>query len=309
MKTTVEFYDLPMVTVDLEGDLQIGIPGPKGDKGDKGDRGDMGLRGPKGEQGEEGKPGADGATFTPVLGENGVLNWENDQGKPNPDGVDLKALMKTASGEELDAIRKDIAYLELGPIEITGVSNNKSKMEQGSKVTEVTVSWTLNRDPVSQKLHYYKNADTKLEMEVDAAVRSVTLTDLNLKKVTRFAVEAVDERGGVASYPTYIRFYNGIYYGVLPYGGAIDSGAILGMTRVLQNERTVNFTVSPGAGERPAYALPSGSGTPTFKIGSFEYEWEKVATFEFTNASGYAEEYDVWMHGQNVTGSITVNVT
>lgn len=220
-----------------------------------------------------------------------------------------KVIEKAKLDKELADIKQEIADLKYVPIEITGVSNNKSKVEQGSTVTEVTVTWELNKEPVIQKVHYYKDADTKLEMEVDAAVRSVTLTDLNLKKVTRFAVEAVDERGEVASYPTYIRFYNGIYYGALPYGGDIDSGAVLGMTRVLQNELTVNFTVSPGAGERPAYALPSGSGTPTFKIGGFEYEWEKVATFEFTNASGYAESYDVWMHGQNVTGSITVNVT
>ena len=46
-----------------------------------------------------------------------------------------------------------------------------------------------------------------------------------------------------------------------------------------------------------------------FTIGGFEYEWVKLGTIEFTNASGYMESYDVWQHPQDVTGSMTVTVS
>lgn len=215
--------------------------------------------------------------------------------------------------KELDEIRQDIAYMKLGPVEIKSFSNNVRVAEMGSQVTAVTVNWTLTRDPVRQVLTYRKDAATSETVTVDPDKRKMELTDLDLKTAANFSLAVFDEKNKLATAVSYIEFHNGIYYGSLPYGGDIDSGAILGMSKVLQGVKKLEFTVTPGEGERPALALPKRisqmQGNPVFKIGAFEYEWEKVATFEFTNASGYAEEYDVWMHGQNVTGSITVNVT
>jgi hypothetical protein len=215
--------------------------------------------------------------------------------------------------KELDEIRQDIAYMKLGPVEIKSFSNNVRVAEMGSQVKTVTANWTLSRDPVRQVLSYQKNAAAGETVTVDPKERKAVLTDLDLKTSAVFTLSVFDEMNAVDTAVCYIEFHNGIYYGALPYGGDIDSGAILGMSKVLQGVKKLEFTVTPGEGERPALALPKRisqmQGNPVFKIGGFEYEWEKVAAFEFTNASGYTEEYDVWMHGQNVTGSITVNVT
>ncbi len=70
-----------------------GPPGPKGDKGDKGDPGPPGPSGPQGEPGKDGAdgvPGENGATFTPAVSAEGILNWTNDKGLPNPEPVDIK---------------------------------------------------------------------------------------------------------------------------------------------------------------------------------------------------------------------------
>lgn len=190
----------------------------------------------------------------------------------------------------------DLQYVE---IDITSVSNNVGTVELGTRVTSVTISWAMNKDPVSQTV----NGEA-----VEASARSKALSGLSITGTTAIKVTATDERGATDEGSTTITFLNGVYYGALAYGADIDSAAVLSLTRKLQSSKTLTFTVSAD-GERPVYALPTRYGTPTFKIGGFEYEWEKVSSFQFTNASGYTEIYDVWMHGQDVTGSITVNAT
>ena len=199
------------------------------------------------------------------------------------------------------AIEQDIADLKYVEIEITSISNDVGTVEMGTTVETVTVSWKLNKEPASQKV----NGE-----EVDTALRSKTLTGLKITTGTAFSVTVTDERGATDLGKTNVKFLNGVYYGALRYGGAVDNDAVLGLlTRKLQSNNTLDFTVTPGEGKRPAYACPTRYGTPTFKIGGFAYDWEKVTTFDFTNASGYTESYDVWMHGQDVTDTITVSVS
>lgn len=210
----------------------------------------------------------------------------------------------TAVATNLDkrasAIEQEIADLKYVEIEITSISNDVGTVEMGTTVKAVTVSWKLNKEPVSQTV----NGEA-----VEATARSKALTGLNITTGTYFPVTVTDERGATDTGRTSVKFLNGVYYGALEYGAAIDSAAILGLTRKLQGDNVVSFTVTPGEGKRPAYACPTRYGTPTFVIGGFAYEWEKVSTFDFTNASGYTESYDVWMHGQDVSDSITINVT
>ena len=287
MATEVTFYDLPAVEVEIPGYLHIGVPGPQGEKGERGEPGPQGEKGPA------------GTAFIPSVDDSGILAWENDGGLENPEPVDLKPFLEQAAQKDLEEIRKDIADLKYVPIAITSVSNNVGTVEMGVTVEEVTITWTVNKAPVSQMVE---------DVAVEPDATSKTLTVPGFTKDTGFTVSATDERGATDEVYTHVTFLNGIYYGALTHGGTIDSAAILGMTRSLQSGRAVGFGVYCEE-DRPAYACPTRYGTPTFKIGGFQYEWEKAATFDFTNASGYTESYDVWMHGQNVNGSITVNVT
>lgn len=199
--------------------------------------------------------------------------------------------------EAVDAIQAELDYKE---IDITKFTNSAAgTYEMGRVINSLTISWELNKAPASQTLKGES-------LGVD--VRSKTYTNVSTNQT--YALSVTDERGAKDSASSSVSFSNGVYYGALAYGVTPDSAAILTMSKKLQKSRTVDFTVTPGTGKRPAYALPTnGYGTPVFKIGGFEYEWNKIATLQFTNASGYTESYDVWMHSQDVTGSITINVS
>lgn len=199
--------------------------------------------------------------------------------------------------DQIDQIREDMNYY---PIEIAAISNDVTNdiAEIGSTIPTVTITWAVNKDPASQTLD---------GEEIPATDRSAVFR--NVSADTTWTVTATDERDATDTAKTSVRFLNGLYYGSLPRSAAINSAALLGLRKKLHSTKTLEFTVTPGPGERPVYALPTRYGTPTFRIGGFTYEWEKLTTFAFTNASGYAESYGVWMHGQDVSESITVNVT
>lgn len=215
------------------------------------------------------------------------------------DGTEMESLRRAPLDLIFADINKELADLKYVHIEVTSIGNNVGTVELGRSIDAVTVTWALNKEPVSQTV------DGKAVEAVDrsAVVEGPFAADRN------FAVTATDERDHTAKGSTSIKFLNGVYYGALAYGATVDSAAVLSLTRKLQSGRVVSFAVTPGAGKRPAYACPARYGTPKFVIGGFEYDWIKAATIDFTNASGYTESYDIWMHGQDVSSSITINVS
>lgn len=168
--------------------------------------------------------------------------------------------------------------------------------EMGQSVAAPTITWTLNKAPASQSL----NSEA---LGVD--VRSKAYSGSLISNKT-YTLTVTGQKGEKDSASGSFTFYNGVYYGSMVAGSAINNAAILSLTKKLQSGRSVSFRVSSN---RPVYACPTRYGTPMFTIGGFEYEWDNVATFDFTNASGYVESYSVWMHTQNVSGSVTINVT
>lgn len=202
----------------------------------------------------------------------------------------------------LERLEKDVATLQydvIGPIDVTGISATPSVAELGSTVDSVTVTWAVNREPVSQ---------TVTGEAVDAGARSAVVPG-PFTATTSFEVVATDERGATDTATTRINFYNGIYYGPLASGVVPDSAAILGLTRKLQGGKGATISYTPADGKRPSYACPTGYGTPKFVIGGFEYAWTKLGTIQFENASGSKESYDIWQHPQDVTASMTITVS
>jgi hypothetical protein len=97
---------------------------------------------------------------------------------------------------------------------------------------------------------------------------------------------------------------------VLEDGATIDSAAVLGLTRKLQGSKAITFTANAGATQRIAYAFPARySGVPVFNVGGFEGGFSLASTFQFTNASGYTETYDVYLSDNVNLGSTTVKVS
>lgn len=224
----------------------------------------------------------------------------------------LLALLEKMSGENVDEIvdavmasaemtqvLADIADLKYVPIDVTKISNNVNTKELGSEVAEVTVSWTLNKNPASQTLD---------GEAVDTAARSKTVSGPFTAGKT-FTLAVTDERDATDSATTSISFLNGVYTGVLEAGATIDSAAVLALTRKLQSTKALTFTADAGATQQIVYAIPARYGTPNFNVGGFDGGFAKAATIDFTNASGYMESYDVWLSENTGLGNTTVKVT
>jgi hypothetical protein len=203
------------------------------------------------------------------------------------------------NNEIIAQVQKDIADLKYVPIDITQIAGGKT-VEMGTVVNDVTVSWTLNKEPASQTLD---GAD------VDVSARSKAFTGLALTGNKTFNLSVTDERGAKDSASTAISFLNGVYYGVLESGAEVESAAILTLTRKLQGSNGITFTANAGATQQIAYAIPTRYGTPNFNVGGFDGGFAKVKTFDFTNASGYTESYDVWLSENVGLGSTTVKVS
>lgn len=202
--------------------------------------------------------------------------------------------------EAVAKMAQDIADLKYEEIKITSISNNVGTVEMGTTVSSVTITWALNKEPVSQTV------DGK---GVAADARSHTLSGLSIKANKSYAVTATDERNATSTASTGITFLNGVYYGVVESGTTINNAAILALTRKLQSGKGITFTVDAGEGQKVMYALPSRYGTPGFNVGGFDGGFSKKATISFKNASGYSENYDVYVSDNAGLGNTTVKVS
>lgn len=210
------------------------------------------------------------------------------------------AFEKTKQAAQVSQLIKDMEDLKYTPIGITSISNNVGTVELGSTVNAVTVNWGLNKTPASQKLD---------GAAVDVSARSKALSGLSISSNKTFTLEVTDERGSTDTDTTSINFVNGVYYGVIKLAVEIDSSVILGLTRKLQGSKGITFTANAGSIDRIAYALPARYGTPTFNVGGFDGGFYLAKTFDFTNASGYTESYNVWLSDEENLGSQTIKVS
>lgn len=201
--------------------------------------------------------------------------------------------------EVITRIQKDIADLKYFPIDITQITGGKT-VEMGSVINEVTIGWTLNKEPASQTVD---------GESVDVSARSKAFTGLAISANKTFTLAVTDERGATDSASASLSFLNGVYYGVLEQGVSLDSAAILKLTRKLQGAKGITFTANAGATQQIVYALPARYGTPGFNVGGFDGGFTKAKTFDFKNASGYTESYDVWLSENVGLGNTTVKVS
>lgn len=208
-----------------------------------------------------------------------------------------KGLSANDFTDEYKKMIEDLAYV---PIAINSFTNNVNTVEMGSTVTAVTLSWTLNKEPESQKVD---------GAAVDKTARSKALTGQSITANKTFTLEATDERGKKVTKTTAITFQNGVYWGVANNATLFDSAFILALAKGLQASKAKTFTVNAGAGKHIYYALPSRYGKPNFNVGGFDGGFGKVGTIQFTNASGYTEAYDIYKSDNAGLGSTTVKAS
>ena len=286
---------------EFPGRIVIGVQGPPGPKGDPFTYEDFtqeqleGLTGPQGVPGPAGPAGP--------AGESGPAGPAGPQGNnyvlTDADMQEISGMV--LSSGEIAQMQKDIADLKYDPISITSISNNVGTVEKGYPVSQMTVSWQVNKDPVSQTVD---------GVAVDVSERS-KVVDMTGK--TSVTVTATDERGKTASKSTGYNAYNAVYYGTMDDGIEINRDAILALTKKVQNSRGVTFTTNPSANQRIAYALPASYGTPTFRDPSnFPIDMTLLAentNIDFRNAHEHTEKYNVWLSTEIITESATVIVS
>ena len=83
---------------------------------------------------------------------------------------------------------------------------------------------------------------------------------------------------------------------------------VKGLQKALTGSKSRDFTVNATEGQYIYYAIPTRFGTPAFFVGGFEGGFAKLKTFDFTNASGYKESYDVYRSDNASLGSTKVTV-
>lgn len=208
-----------------------------------------------------------------------------------------KGLSTNDFTDEYKKMIEDMAYV---PIAINSFTNNVNTVEMGSTVTAVTLTWALNKEPVSQKVD---------NDAIDKSLRTKALTGQSITANKTFTLAAVDERDKTVTKTTAITFQNGVYWGVGDDRTSFDSAFILSLTRGLQASKAKTFTVNAGAGKHIYYAVPARYGACAFNVGGFDGGFGKVGTIQFTNGSGYTESYDIYKSDNAGLGNTTVKVS
>lgn len=240
--------------------------------------------------------------------EDGAITWEtinpqSAEGSVATDptlSVDGAAADAKVTGDRLASVESQLADILYEPISIMSFTNNIGTVEIGSSVTNVTLSWQINKIPVTITLD---------GASVDTSLTSVALSNLSLTSDKIWSLTVIDERGTVSTKTTKITFSNGVYYGAVDNSATINSATILGLTKKLQDSKSITFTTTANNGQYIMYALPADYGTPSFNVGGFDGGFSLNATFDFTNASGHTEPYCAWISDNMNLGTTTVKVS
>lgn len=216
-----------------------------------------------------------------------------ETGKKFLDSVGTAALIKKIKGEFVT--RDEFEYV---PIAITSFTNNKNTVEMGTKITDVILNWALNKDP--------KTMTIDSESITPLTTRTKTYNGQNITTNKTYTLKVTDEKDASATKTTSITFLNGVYWGAKAAPSNYDSTFILGLSKALQGSKGKTFTATAGAGQYLYYCVPTRYGAVTFNVGGFDGGFSKVATIEFTNASGYKENYDIYKSDNENLGTQTV---
>lgn len=231
-------------------------------------------------------------------------NYNNLSNKPSVDESlnkqSLNAVQNKAVATEIEKMKKDIGDLLYKPMTINSFTNTVNTVEMGTTVETITFNWTLNKTPKTLKFD---------EESITVSDKTKTLSGQTIKADKTFTLKAIDERDHAVTKTTGITFLNGIYWGVAVTESNIDNEFLKGLTKKLQGGKATTFTVNAGQGQNIFYAVPSRYGSCGFNVGGFDGGFTKVKTFNFTNASGYAENYDVYKSDNTNLGNTTVKVS
>ena len=197
--------------------------------------------------------------------------------------------------EEFEAFKDELTYK---PIKIESFSPDDSIFEKGQTVTSVTLRWSLNAVPKTQKL----DGET-------VSGRSKTFTG-SWKSATSWRLDVTDEKGASDYATTSIDFYSRVYYGTSSYS-SIGEEVIKSFTGVLRGNKESSIILTADEGEYIYYCHPTSYGLCGFidAFTGFPYAFEAPQIVSVTNAFGYTENYYVYRSTYAIKGQAKITVT
>lgn len=193
---------------------------------------------------------------------------------------------------QVKSILDELTYKSISCVSYT---INPSNSELGSVVSYVELKWEFNKEPTSQAING-ENLDPQLRIK----------TYKNTSTTTSFNLIAGDGKTSINKSVT-LSFLNGKYYGSRMEGEYTDS-FVKSLNKVLTTNRRGSFTTTCNKSQFIFFAIPTRFGEPSFTVGGFTGGFTKVATVDFTNASGYTEPYNIYKSDYSNLGNTTVVV-
>lgn len=204
----------------------------------------------------------------------------------------------TNVGAALDNILAKIYYVNPAISSFT-MTPSTTEYEIGASVSDLVFNWTTNKDITTQTL-----TDCTL---ADATVRTATAAGPYTSNKT-FTLSIGDGENTATSSKS-ISFKHKVYWGsAAEPNGAYDSAFILALSNkkfATNYKGTYSMTVAQD--EFGFIACPTSWNIPEeCYIGGFLTTLTKMATIEFTNASGNTTNFDILRTGQHSLGSISM---
>ena len=207
------------------------------------------------------------------------------------DGIDARVL----------ALEAQIGDMVYEPISITSFSHNVGVQERGTIITNATLSWETNKTPTVLTLDGES-------IGVDLTSKIINNLSIAWDSNKTWTLIAKDSMGNESAKTTSITFANGVYYGVATIPNEYNSNFVLRLTKKLRSNKLSSFTADAGENQYIYYCLPTRLGECVFSVGGFTGGFTLAGTIEFTNSSGYTEEYYIYRSDKANLGSTTINV-
>lgn len=225
-----------------------------------------------------------------------VVAGDPTQGAPGPPGPPgampdtYPADQVTVTNVGYNNVQEVLDALLYVPVSIDTLTGSEV-FETGRLLTSLTLTWTLNKDVVSQTL---TGPPEMTPVVLTPEQRAVTVSLASLGTDATFTLE-VDDGVQQVSADVEVSFTTANYYGDALAPGSIDDAFIKSLAnKVLDTDRLRSYASTTSANQYNWYVYPVRYGVATFFAGGFEGGFSNVAVVNFTNDYGFTEDVYVW---------------
>lgn len=226
--------------------------------------------------------------------QNKKVDMDSELNEESTNPVENQAIAKA-----INALKEEIEGLTYIPITISNFEVIPAQAEIGETISTVNFLWSLSKTPLALAID-----DNTIE---DLAATSYTLSDQSITTDTTYTLKATDRSGEITAEST-ILFMNGLYYGVAE-ESEVDSAFVLNLTKQLNKDLSITFTVEAEANQFIYFAAPSAYGEPIFTVGGFDGGFTKLTAIQFSNSFGHEEEYNIYRSDNMNLGNTVVKVS